>query len=233
MCLGCTHNRDSGHVLLNRWNPTLLTPGGSPLSSLEPRQAGLCPLTFWIQVMSFSQRYWCSLLNTNTFGSLLNILLLARLCIWTNQNQMIRFIKIHGAMSQPLFPVGNLIQWASGGWLDPPYSLLSCFLGQGHSHFVMMEGMKRPRWSVYKNGKLKIWTPGKPWWMRSEQCSVFEALVFVCNEPVGLSDILGWPFLIISQILSNLWSLGVQPSRQATDCFIPLCLGIPIFHLLS
>ena len=199
MCLGCTCNRDSGHVILNRWNPTLLTPGSSPWSSLEPRQAGLCPLTFWIQVMSVSQRYWCSLL----------CLLLARLYIWTNRNQTtIRFIKIHGVMSQPLFPVGNLIQWASCGWLDPPYSLLSCFPGQGHSHFVMMEGMKRPRWSVYKNGKLKIWTPGKPWWMRSEQCSVFEALVVVCNEPVGWSDILGWPFPIISQILSNLWSLG-------------------------
>lgn len=169
-----------------------------------------------------SQRYWCSLL----------CLLLARLCVWTNQNQTtIRFIKIHGEMSQPLFPIGNLIQWASGGWLGPLCSLLSRFPCQGHSHSVMMEGMKRPRGSVYENGKLKIWTPGKPWWMRSEQCSVFEALVVVCNEPVGLSDILAWPFPIISQILSNLWSLGVQPSRQATDCFIPLCLGIPIFHL--
>ena len=92
-------------------------------------------------------------------------------------------------------------------------------------------GHEKTQGECVRKCKLKIWTPGKPWWMRSEQCSVFEALVVVCNEPVGLSDILAWPFPIISQILSNLWSLGVQPSRQATDCFIPLCLGIPIFHL--
>lgn len=65
-----------------------------------------------------------------------------------------------------------------GWWLDPLCSLLSCFLCQGHSHSVMMESMKRPRWSVYKNGKLKIWTPWEA--LVDEKWTMFSLWSFSC-----------------------------------------------------
>lgn len=55
-------------------------------------------------------------------------------------------------MSQPLFPIGNLIPWASCGGGDWTHCVLFCrnFLCQGHSHSVMMESMKDPGRCVQK-----------------------------------------------------------------------------------